>query len=565
MASLSPKEILSNRIIRDDYVQPRVYDAFDTTGGETEDIYNLAAMRALGQNAPLWIQKGVVDEEPVFPTLDAVLSKLGVKAENDPTGVKAARKFVDEFNTKRDSWKQKILRDPTWGKKGWDTVYDLFKKTSRDLMDYDIAEGRKRIASGEDDTGFGWLAAKAANIMFPRAVNAVEEGRDPTASEWGRDIAANAAYAVPVGRFAGSATRTLPKVAQVLAGSASQFAAPTAVALTDYAMDDNYDAGDLGTDVLVGGLTNLGVNRVLGPWLGNKLGALEGKVTRGRIPQAVREALEGGKTPKDRAYELISNSKQVLKDEERGLAKGLASTEPVPSKSAVSEASKVLDIGNSLNAPYRTPQGKIVMDKATGAPYTIRDILGIVSDKRGDEILAREADDVLGSAVQQFTRPATATVPVTDAFREGARSYAEVFRAHPELRSLFKDDPRFLSAEITPDLVEMLKTYAVNQFGSSSDKAMDIAGAALLGKTAKDIRKDDTERKATRDSKRDISRVLSATPGLTEEDRRYLGMVRENPGLLTFSQDNGLKSWLLRRGHELLRGTAAHRPTWSAK
>lgn len=50
--------------------------------------------------------------------------------------------------------------------------------------------------------------------------------------------------------------------------------------------------------------------------------------------------------------------------------------------------------------------------------------------------------------------------------------------------------------------------------------------------------------------------------GLTDEDERYLRMISENPKILKFSQDDGFKVWLLKRGHQLLQGTPAHRPLW---
>lgn len=561
-----PSEILSSGIRRGDISgNSPLYDVWDTASGLTEELREANIANTLG---PIFLLKDAdIPVDPTVPDLKSVLTKLGVKTEDDPTGVKAARKFVDEFPKKRDAWKKKIEKDPAFGTRGWNTVQDLFKQTSNDLMRYDIAENRRKIASGEDESGLGWLQAQVANFMFPRAVKAVEEGRSPSSGEWARDVAANAAYAVPVSRILGGVTKAAPSIVKGGVQAAGQFAAPAAVAGMDRAFDPNYDSGDAATDIAVGGLTNLGVNRILGPYLANKIGAVSGKVTRGRLPTKIRDILEGSPSAQEKAAGLVKDADRLLKGEERALAAGLASDAAPATKASLNEARLIKEIAAAPDAPLTTPDGRTVLNGATGKPLTGKDLVSIIEKKKGDELLAREAEDVLGSVTQQVTHPATAPrVGGTfgDAFIEGKRSYTDVLRSHPELKSVFRPEARFLSKDIDASRVlAPFMTYSVNMFGSGTDKAANLAGAAL-GTDAKEMRESNEKRRAEKAHKVAVSEILSGD-NLTAEDKEYLEKLKDHPEMLKFSDDSGFKTWLLKRGHQLLQGTPAHRPLWEVE
>lgn len=560
----TPSQIIDTRDIKGLPVSDAVHAVRDTASGLTDELKNTQLMQILGASAPAYLDDSDWDYEPGVPTLDVVLSKLGVKVNDDPTGIKSARKFVEDFPKKRDAWKKKIERDPNYGKQGWETVYNLFKQTSNDLMNADIDQARRDIATGKDADGLDWLQTKVANIMFPRATQAVAEGRDPETNEWVRDAVSNAAYAIPMGRIAGTLTRNATPIVRSAGSLASQALVPTAVSAMDNIVDDSRDATDFLTDAAIGTAANLGVNRILGPWIAGKIGSLSGKVSRGRLPSYLRNVLEGGATPQDKAIALVNASKQVLKDEERGLAKGLEETVAPPTREAISEAGKIIGINDAVNAPMRTPSGAIVMDKATGKPITTRDIIGLVEKQKGDELLAREAEDVIGSAIQQVLNPSTATVPINKAFREGARGYAEILRAHPELKSLYRGTTPFLSKKVTEDLGNMAMSYGVNQFGNNTPEAAKVV-LSQYGIDPEQVKRDSEKEKKKSASASAIRKVLETTPELTEEDEFYLSKVRDNPDLLTFSDDAGLKQWLLKKGHSLLKGTPAHRPLWEVK
>lgn len=549
----TPSQILNARYINEEYVPKRVSDVFDTTKSLTGELYGGDVLRNLERTGgvPVFLQDADVEPEPNVPTLDVILTRLGVKEDNDPTGEKAARKFVEQFTDpkKHSVWKDKVMKDPAWGKRGWDTIVEAFKRTSNDLMNADIQKARYDAV--HDGTARGFLA----NLMFPRVVKAAEEGRDPGASEWARDIAANAAYSVPVGRIAGSVTKAAPAAVRVLAGSGSQFAAPTVVAATDLAMDPNYDWGDFKTDVKVGGLTNLGVNKMLAPAIGRATGAALGKVSS-RVPPSVKAVLEGASTPRELADEKVRQAERTL------------ATSKLPFRSSnfvngVSTAMSADDIATAQGIKEIAEAAGKTLDVGKGKNLKPSEILKSVENAAGDRLKKKDEAAVIGSVVQQLQHPKTAPTvqhpSPSKEFKEGARKYSKILEANPQMKTLFSPDVRFSPVNV----MYPLETYAVNQWGSSQEAPAANAGASF-GMDVKKDRADNAARKAKARSQAAVDKIL-ASGGLTDEDREYLGRVRENPDVLKFSQDQGFKTWLLTRGNDLLQGTPAYRPTWDVR
>ena len=545
----TPSEIITVRDRQRLPVSERIHNVVDTTGGLTDELYNTQIMQTLGNTAPAYLEEAEYSEEPNVPTLDVVLSKLGVKADKDPTGEKAARKFVEDFAKKQGVWKKKIERDPDLGKRGWETVKDLFKQTSNDLMNADIQ--KERYKAMHDGTARGFLA----NLMFPRAVKAGEEGRDPEMNEWVRDGIANAAYAVPVGRVAKVLSKGAPAVVKVGAQGLSQAVAPTAVAGMDYAVDPEYDLQDAATDATVGTLANLGVNKVLGPAFGRALSTAMGKVSS-RVPPSVKAILEGSATPRELADETVAKAgKKLAQAEEKfasgNLREGVATSIP---KDEIASAKGITEVADAAGKTLQVSK-----DKALSPSEVIQ---AVERATKGNLKKSNESD-VIGSVVQQLNHPKTAPTvqnpKVSKEFREGAKRYSKIIEANPELKTLFAPQQKFSVGNV----LVPAETYAVNQYGSSSNAA-NVAGAPF-GIDVKKAQADNASRKAKADAQSAIGTILSASPDLTEEDRFYLGKVSENPDVLKFSQDDGLKQWLLRRGHSILKGTPAHRPLWEVR
>lgn len=546
----TPSEIIGSRDIKGLPVSNRIHSVVDTTGGLTDELYNAQIMRSLGNTVPAYLEEAEYSEEPGIPTLDVVLSKLGVKADNDPTGEKAARKFVEDFAKKQASWKNKVERDPSFGKRGWETVVDLFKQTSNDLMNADIKKGRYKAM--HDGTARDFLA----NLMFPRAVKAGEEGRDPEMNEWVRDVASNAAYAVPVGRVAKILTKGAPAAVKVGAQGLSQAAAPAAVAGMDYAVDPGYDLQDAATDATIGTLANLGVNKVLGPAIGRGLSTVKGEISAS-VPPSVKAILEGSATPRELADETVAlANKKLAQAEEKFAAGNLRDgvTTSIP-KDEIASAKGITEVADAAGKTLQVSKDKALSPS---------EVIQAVGRATKGTLKKSNESDVIGSVVQQLNHPKTAPTvqnpKVSKEFREGAKRYSKIIEANPELKTLFAPQPKFSVGNI----LVPAETYAVNQYGSSSNAA-DVAGASIPGVDVREAQADNATRKAKSDAQGAIGKILSASPDLTDEDQKYLRMAEENPDVLKFSQDDGLKQWLLRRGHSILQGTPAHRPLWEVR
>lgn len=538
------------------------YMVWDTTQGLTDELRNANIGKILGNT--LLLEDADYNLDAVPPSLADVLSFYGLKDSKDKSAVD---KFLEQFPSKAQQWKEQAKSDPKWGKSGWETIKRLYQQASMDKMSEDIRKGRRDIATGENEKGLDWLVTKAANVMFPRATEAVVEGRDPSGGEWARDIAANAAYAVPVSRIIGSATKAAPVIVRGISQGAGQFAAPTVVATMDNVADDSRDAEDWATDVKIGGMTNLGANKMLGPMLSRGIGALSGNVSRRGGMGKIRDILEGSPSPEQKAADLVSGAKDVLKRDKRGISAGLRSAEAPATKEALAEAQKIVNIAGTPSTPMLSPNGSTIINKATGKPLTGKEALAVIEDQIKDEYLVRNAEDVLGSVVQQANAPHTAAKITAEPFRKGVADYKAIFLAHPELKSLFFGSAPFLSKKVTSNLPAMLQAYAVNQVGSSSDKAADIIGSAFGMGSAKEIREKNTERKAKAAHKADITSILGGST-TTDEDIKWLTKVREDPDILQFGDPDdpeGFKRWLLERGADMLRGTPMYRPAWDVE
>ena len=542
MATLTPSEIIMSRDRRGLPVSDRVHNVVDTTGGLTDEIYNTEIMRTLGKTAPAYLEESVWEEEPAIPELKAVLTKLGIKAEDDPTGVKAARKFVEDFPKKRDAWKKKVEKDPAFGTRGWKTVYDLFKQTSNDLMNYDIAENRRKAVRGLDEKGdiedpAQWAWSKAAALFTPRSLKAYEAGREPTTSEILRDVGANALYALPFGTGAKALTVGAPAAVKGIANLASQAIAPAAVSIMDVASDPDYTGDEAVTDALIGTAANLGINKFLAPLIAGRMATSQGAISRGAFMRSVKEALEDMPTLREKAKETVKGAQAILGDATSSSAEKAAASDILEAYAALGK-----------NSPLRGAAEQAVNDAA----YVAKELAK--SNKQalkasGLPVSSRGYDPAraIGQALDNATREAGGAVP-----------YSKILSQHPELVGLVKND---LVERLTSPS-NILKVYGVNLAGNNIPEAATAAGN-MMGLDVKAMTKEKEESKKERQASK-ASDVLgkSGRSDLTAEDEKYLRMISENPKILKFSQDDGFKIWLLKRGHRLLQGTPAHRPLW---
>ena len=121
-------------------------------------------------------------------------------------------------------------------------------------------------------------------------------------------------------------------------------------------------------------------------------------------------------------------------------------------------------------------------------------------------------------------------------------------------------------------------TFAVNKYGKDSDAsyaltALGGAGSLVnpeIGKLpdeVKKVREEEKQEMQDRKTRAKISDVIGKET-LTPKDEFYLGVIAQDPSVVKFGyadenhSNDDFKLWLLTRGNELLKGTAAHRKTW---
>ena len=117
-------------------------------------------------------------------------------------------------------------------------------------------------------------------------------------------------------------------------------------------------------------------------------------------------------------------------------------------------------------------------------------------------------------------------------------------------------------------------TLIVNRYGKDKDAnyALNMAGGALaavdgpnVAQTVKDVREKEHQEPKDRKTKKQVEAVKGTTLGLTPRDEKYLQAVADDPSIVQFGfaeNPDDFKLWLLERGHDLLKGTGAHRPLW---
>ena len=117
-------------------------------------------------------------------------------------------------------------------------------------------------------------------------------------------------------------------------------------------------------------------------------------------------------------------------------------------------------------------------------------------------------------------------------------------------------------------------TLIVNRYGKDKDAnyALNMAGGALaavdgpnVAQTVKEVREKEHQEPKDRKTKKQVETVKGTTLGLTPRDEKYLQAVADDPSIMQFGfaeNPDDFKLWLLERGHDLLKGTGAHRPLW---
>lgn len=123
-------------------------------------------------------------------------------------------------------------------------------------------------------------------------------------------------------------------------------------------------------------------------------------------------------------------------------------------------------------------------------------------------------------------------------------------------------------------------TLGINKYGGDKDAEFALSrlnGVPVAGimtesftpmtEKIKTIREEEKQEMQDRKTRAKISDVLGKET-LTPKDEFYLGVIAQDPSVVKFGyadenhSNDDFKLWLLTRGNDLLKGTAAHRKTW---
>lgn len=533
----------------------------------------------------------IIDRPNLSYNLDDLAKTASTKFNGYKEGGKeitAGQEFLDAYfgneATKgdRDEWRNRI--ESKYGSEGWNNAKKVLQSAELARMNQKIAEDRASVMEGYDpETGdvnpLGWAQSAFMGIFAPRQKAAYKEGREPTLAEQAMDAGSNIAYSlIPTGKIGAAIAGPAAGLGKrVLGAVVSNAVAPAAVAVGDAVTGAQDYAGvkDFATDVGLGTLTNLGVNKGLAAIGSRAIPFLLGqtKAEKGSA-KILRDMLDGKPTAKEAAEsqvaEATSRAKDALKtkvelspEAQNQLLDDLLVTEFARivknDKEYAKQLQKNIKEAAEQAAERNTDAYKLVgkeplwqIDATTALRNRVSKdriletkVRGRNSNNTGYE---KPLDDNIWSFLDE--------VPGDEAI------VRETLRRHPELENL-----------VTPENVKRkaayaAKDFAVNKYGSDADASKVLALVPGM-EDPKQLRK---EQQKARQSKREAkaAQILDLS-GYDTEDQKYLSLIKNKPevlrGIGKEAQDSKFKNWLLLRGNDILReqGSELFRPTPSVE
>lgn len=312
------KEIINARSYKDDNLPQRFIDISDTAKGLTDELYTNNVLKSIG-SVPAWItgENIVASDEPVIPTLSAIIDAAGLKDDNkDTKGARTAlEKFLDDFpdSKKREKMRKNIVKKANLGELGWETAKELWKQATLDGMGTEIEKNRVDYLNG-DGEGQGaaeWLGGLAMKFFTPRRYEAFTRGEDPSWKDNIGDAVESGIMMVPASKYVNGISKiigSIPKVGKYAVkplsnNVVSNLSGNTVAPLLSEAMDDamrgeddpNTERQDFSLgDVIMGSLINNGVNYGLASKFGKGGRVAAGELTNsngGGMMQSVRKAI----------------------------------------------------------------------------------------------------------------------------------------------------------------------------------------------------------------------------------------------------------------------------------
>lgn len=589
----TPSEIITVRDRQRLPVSDRIHDVVDTTGGLTDELYNTQIMRTLGNTAPAYLEEAVFNDEPSVPTLDVVFTKLGIKDTKDK---KAYEHFMEDFPKKANDYKSKLLKDPNWGERGWNTVRDLWRQA---VPQYEQEKARK---SREKEVGF------VEKVMFPRASERYISGQPIQGKDVALDVGENLAMTVPgsgwmgaVGKIgrAGNVLSKFPRASRVLGNAAVPIASEIADDIAyDHGegMDDRADfsVGDalLGTAINQG--ADLGIQRLLTP-----TARIMSDVGSG-ASQGVRDAVSQiGTSSRSRLKDAADANRQTIRNTAnavitggdptaqglKNLSRGSTDETVKASRGAIKEAKEYGKILDLIDEGKIFPNDKQTIERALDmgkrrAEFSsflkqghIYNLLKDADDPKVREMLKQQLADekLLQKNVAPQVRPSD-VINTSGLKSEEKKLVNDVFKKNPDMYYNLFSDSKVSSDYLVPSWKEAVKDVATRNVAPYvQNKLGRTQWAAGLGNSIAPLA--EAEHKESREKGRQVafSEILSATP-TGSEDEVFIKAVRDNPDVLTYGLNSGdpatderFKIWLLKGGHKKISGLPGVRPLWEVR
>lgn len=571
-------------------------------GSYSSDEERIRAALDMLYHLPLWKKaryddlkrlrnKYAYDEKGVDPfdisNAASIIGSWADKTTDDgKTKLTQGDQFYDQYwkadKNQREYWKDAV--EGKLGKGAWEQV----KKRMNARLKYEAAvktaKDRAAIMEGYDPkTGdvnpLGWAQSAFMGIFAPRQKAAYKEGREPTAAEMAMDAGSNIAYSlIPTGEIGAAIAGPAAGLGKrVLGAVVSNAVAPAAVAVGDAATGAKDYAGvkDFATDVGLGTLTNLGVNKGLAAVGSRAIPFLLGqtKAEKGSA-KILRDMLDGKPTAKEAAEgqvaEATSRAKDVLKskaelspDMQDQLLDDLLVTEFGRIVKNDKEYAKQLQKNIKEAAEQASERNTDAYQLVGKEPLWQIDAITALRNRVSKDRILETKVSGRNSNHQSYEKPLDDNiwsfledVPGDEAI------VRETLRRHPELENL-----------VTPESMKRkaayaAKDFAVNKYGSDAD-ASKVLSLIPGMEDPKQLRKEQQKaRQVKREAK--AAQILDLS-GYDSEDQKYLSLIKSKPevlrGIGKEAQDSKFKNWLLLRGNDILReqGSELFRPTPSVE
>lgn len=600
---LLPSEILSSEI-RQGIIRPgdMEYAVFDTTGGLTNELRESNIYKQLGNTDRM--RDALVPEEPTIPTLDAVFSKLGIKDTKDKS---AYEQFVEGFTANIPKWKNKIESDRAWGKRGWETVRDLWRQA---VPQYEQEKARK---AREKEYG------PLDRAVLPRVSERYISGQPIQWKDGVLDLLENAAMTVPGSGWVGAAGK-IPRVGGAIARLASKSPNASRIlgnavvpVISEFADDVAYDPGE--------GMDDRADFSVADAALGTAINNAADYAVMRQLTEPLRRfsdvANSGGRgAAREAVAEIGSTTKKRLKDAAdanrakinatasavisggsptaqglKSIARGGTDETVTAARGAITQAKeykKVLDLIDKGKINPESREGiNAAMDMADQQALFMSNVrqgrlrkqLKETTEPKVEAMLKQQLaeEKALRNNLAPMLNPSN-VIKATGLSNEEKRLVNKVFRENPDMYyNLFNDAAKksdftkgkFLSwsdgKQGAKDILfGRVAPWAQNKAGKTEWVGSNVGQLVPVA---------EKEHKESRDKGRRVafSEILSATPTGSEDDV-FIKAVRDNPDVLTYGLNSGdpatderFKIWLLKGGHKKISGLPGVRPLWEVR